>query len=83
MNQYYTYILFSPVYKKFYIGQTQNFSNRIAYHNSGRVKSTKAYLPWEKVLVLDKESRSAAMMLEKKLKNLNREKLLGFIEKYR
>jgi len=52
-------------------------------HNSGIVNSTKPYIPWEKILVLVKESRSGALILEKKLKNLNRVRLLAFIEKYK
>ncbi|PKR80735.1 hypothetical protein CW751_08160 [Brumimicrobium salinarum] len=43
MNQYCTYILFSPKFNKYYIGQTHNFENRISTHNSGKVKSTKHY----------------------------------------
>ena len=83
MASYFTYILYSPDFKKYYIGQTQNFDKRIITHNSGAVKSTKPYIPWDKVLIIPKDSRSAAMTLEKKLKNLNRSKILEFIEKYK
>ncbi|MEO9257189.1 MAG: GIY-YIG nuclease family protein [Crocinitomicaceae bacterium] len=83
MVNYCVYILFSPTHDKYYIGQTQDFAKRIVTHNSGMVKSTKPYLSWEKVLILEKETRSEAMILEKKLKNLNRVKLLEFIEKYK
>ncbi|WP_367182430.1 GIY-YIG nuclease family protein [Brumimicrobium sp.] len=83
MNQYCTYILFSPKFNKYYIGQTQNLENRISTHNSGKVKSTKHYLPWVKVLILEKNTRSEAIVLERKLKNLNRERLLEFIDRYK
>jgi len=83
MNQYCTYILFSPRFNKYYIGQTHHFKNRISTHNSGKVKSTKHYLPWIKVLTLEKSTRSEAIVLERKLKNLNRERLLEFIDKYK
>ena len=56
---------------------------RIARHNSGTERYTSVYKPWEKVLVIEKTSRSEAVILERKLKNLNRERLLQFIEKYK
>ena len=45
--------------------------------------STSPYVPWELILTIAKESRSEAMILEKKLKNLNSEDLIKFIIKYR
>ena len=79
---FYVYIIYSLDFDKFYIGQTQNFQERILRHNSGYEKATSPYVPWVKKCVLEKYSRSEAMVLEKKLKNLNRERLLMFIEKY-
>jgi len=45
-------------------------------------KSTAPFVPWEFVLKLSKPTRSEAMVLEKKLKNLNTEDLRKFISKY-
>jgi putative endonuclease len=45
-------------------------------------KATSPYIPWKIVCLIEKDSRSAAMILEKKLKNLNTEKLKNFILKY-
>jgi len=72
----------STIGKRFYIGQTQNIENRLNRHNSRLEKSTSAYVPWELVLTISKENRSASIILEKKLKNLNTEDLLKFIQKY-
>ena len=80
---FFTYILYSPKFDKFYIGQTNDFVDRLYRHNCGQVLSTKHFIPWEKVLVLEKETRKESMALEKKLKNINRKRLLDFIEKYR
>ena len=80
---YFVYNIYSVSHHKYYIGQTNNFDLRIARHNAGTEKYTSAYKPWEKVLVIEKSSRSEAMILECKLKNLNRERLLQFIEKYK
>ena len=79
---YYIYILYSESFDKYYIGQTSDVSQRLKRHNSDYVNYTKSYVPWILVLYIEKETRSEAMILERKLKNLNRKKLLIFIEKY-
>jgi putative endonuclease len=80
---FYVYILFSPSANRFYIGQTADFAERLARHNSGYEKSTAPYAPWELCLCLEKPTRSDAVKLERKIKNLNSEDLRAFIEKYR
>ncbi len=80
---YYVYILNSEGYNKYYIGSTQDISERLLRHNSGKERFTKKFIPWNLVLQMEKETRSEAYQLELKLKNLNREKLLKFIEKYK
>ena len=80
---YFVYIIYSPAHNKYYIGQTNNFDLRLIRHNSGTEKYTSLYKPWEKVLVIEKPTRSEAVILEGKLKNLNRERLIQFIEKYK
>ena len=42
---YFVYILKSLKDLKYYIGQTENFDNRLDQHNSGLVKSTKNRRP--------------------------------------
>jgi putative endonuclease len=79
---FYTYILYSESHNRFYIGQTSNIKDRLNRHNSGHEKSTKPFTPWKIIGHSEKNSRSEAMILEKKLKNLNSEDLLKFIDKY-
>ncbi|NOT50535.1 MAG: GIY-YIG nuclease family protein [Chitinophagaceae bacterium] len=79
---FFVYIIYSSESDKFYIGQTNDFTGRLERHNSGFEKSTSPYRPWVLKCLIQKENRSEAMILEKKLKNLNRIKLLQFIEKY-
>ena len=67
---------------RYYIGQTNNVILRLRRHNAGYEKSTKAYIPWEILLQINKDTRAEAMCLEKKLKNLNTKDLRKFIEKY-
>jgi putative endonuclease len=79
---YIVYILYSVSHDRFYIGQTSDFTDRLHRHNSGFEKSTAPYKPWILKLFIEKKSRDEAMILEKKLKNLNHERLVLFINKY-
>jgi putative endonuclease len=79
---YFVYILFSESHTRFYIGQTNDIEQRLDRHNGGYEKSTSPYKPWKLILFLEKQTRGEALILEKKLKNLNTENLKKFIEKY-
>ncbi len=76
---YYVYVLYSAEYDKIYIGQTNDIGIRIERHNSGKVKSTKAYIPWELVHYEKFATRSEAMKREKELKS---HKGRDYIRKY-
>jgi putative endonuclease len=82
-SMYFVYILYSQIGNRYYIGQTNNIEDRFFRHNNGYEKSTAPYKPWKLVLMLEKETRSEALILEKKIKNLNTKDLLKFIEKYK
>jgi putative endonuclease len=79
---FFVYIIHSEAHDKFYIGQTNDVEERIRRHNNGLEKFTSPYLPWLLKCVIEKSTRGDAMVLESKLKNLNRQKLLKFISKY-
>ncbi len=66
---YIVYILYSPSHKKTYTGQTDNINNRLALHNSGKVKSTKSYFPWTLIHSEYFSSRAEAMRREKWFKS--------------
>ena len=79
---FYVYIIYSAGFDKFYVGQTQDIENRISRHNAGIEKATKPYCPWEMKWCTIKSSSSEAIKLEMKLKNLSKERIKDFIEKY-
>ena len=79
---YYVYILYSPKFDKFYIGQTNDMANRLERHNNGYETYTSKFIPWVLKGFVLKESRNEALILEKKLKNLSKLRLIQFIEKY-
>ena len=66
---YYTYVIYSKIYDRIYIGQTSNLENRLTCHNSGKVRSTKHYVPWELVYSEQFTSRSDAMKRELEFKS--------------
>jgi putative endonuclease len=79
---FYVYILLSSITNRYYIGQTSNLEDRLLRHNSGYEKSSAPYAPWCLLLSLEKPTRSEAIILERKLKNLNTEDLEKFIAKH-
>ena len=80
---FYTYILYSEIHNRFYIGQTQDLDVRLERHNSGRVKSTSKYGPYILAWYMTFSSRSMAMERERKLKNLkSHKKLIAFMNRF-
>jgi putative endonuclease len=67
---YFTYILYSQSFDKFYYGQTNSFEDRLDSHNSGLVNSTKRYIPWELYAYKECADRKEAIKFERQLKNL-------------
>jgi putative endonuclease len=80
---YYVYILCSETNSSYYKGQTSNLAIRLQEHNAGKEIATRRYRPWKLVWYTVKNTRSEALELERKLKNItSRKRLQAFIEKY-
>jgi putative endonuclease len=79
---YIAYIIKSLKVNRYYIGSTENIERRLSYHNSGKVKSIKAYKPWMIVYTERFETKSEALKREKQIKSYKSgdafKKLLGF-----
>ena len=75
---YYVYILENKA-GKHYIGIASNADRRLSSHNSGKVRSTRPYKPWEIIYAEECDNRIAARKREINLKtNYNeREKILN------
>ena len=61
---YFVYILYSPKFVKTYVGQSDNITERLIKHNSGKVKSTKPYIPWVLIHSESFNPRAEAMKRE-------------------
>ena len=78
----FVYILYSKSLDIFYKGQTNDLSDRLNRHNLRQEKATRNGVPWTLLWSSDKPSRSEAVLLEQKLKNLSRKRLVEFILRY-
>ncbi|MCE1164283.1 MAG: GIY-YIG nuclease family protein [Bacteroidetes bacterium] len=79
---YSTYILISESTGKLYIGQTNNLNARISRHNSNKNFTTKNKGPWKLLYSKEFNTRSEAMVFEKKLKSIkNKEYIISKVER--
>lgn len=78
----YVYILHSENHDMYYVGATNDVKARLRRHNLGLENFTKKYKPWKLVWFTEKSNKAEAFKLEKKLKNLSRERKSKFIQKY-
>ncbi|MBI5541468.1 MAG: GIY-YIG nuclease family protein [Bacteroidia bacterium] len=69
--KHYTYILKSTLNGRHYYGSTCNLENRLKYHNSGKVKSTKAYKPWVIHYLEEYETKTEAIKREFYFKSID------------
>ncbi|MBK6365257.1 MAG: GIY-YIG nuclease family protein [Saprospiraceae bacterium] len=76
MEKFFVYILYSKLFNRVYIGQTNNLEKRIHLHNSGHVPSTKPYLPWQKIYHEELPSRIEAVLSEKTWKKSHKRRLI-------
>ncbi|GHM99811.1 hypothetical protein WSM22_13010 [Cytophagales bacterium WSM2-2] len=84
MTGFFVYILISSRDSSFYIGQTNNLDDRLKRHNSGHEKYTRNKGPWNIFWYTKVPSRSEAMKLERKLKNVkSRARIIAFVEQNR
>ncbi len=73
---YFVYIIRSEKNGDIYVGSTSDISKRIARHNAGGVKSTKAYRPWRLLESTEYSSRSEAVRMELYLKTGQQKEML-------
>ena len=65
---FYTYILESKRFKRFYIGYTDDLKRRVKEHNDGKSISTKPYIPWVLIYYEACLNKKDAIRREKYLK---------------
>ncbi|MFA6588382.1 MAG: GIY-YIG nuclease family protein [Patescibacteria group bacterium] len=70
------YIIKSLKVKRYYVGVAEDVSDRIAQHNQGKVRSTKAFTPYKLIHTESFQTLSQARAQESKIKRS------GHIERY-
>jgi putative endonuclease len=82
MSKYFVYCLYSDLFDRLYIGQTDNIERRFKQHCDGKVISTRRYLPYRMIYFEEVPDRASAFRREKELKVSSRRKYLRtFIDK--
>ena len=76
---YWTYILYSKMIDKFYIGHTGNLDLRLQRHNQGWSRSTKSGIPWEIVYFELFKDKSDAIKRELAIKRKKSRKYISEI----
>jgi len=67
---YVVYVLKSLVTGRNYYGHTGDLPKRLKDHNSGKVRSTKAYKPWKVIYTEEYATKSEAYQRELFLKSI-------------
>ena len=73
---FYVYFLKSLRNNDLYIGSTENLEKRVMLHNSGKVRSTQFYRPWQLLGQEIYNTRSEAAQRERFLKSHQQRELL-------
>ncbi|MFI5196084.1 MAG: GIY-YIG nuclease family protein [Chitinophagales bacterium] len=66
---FFVYVIRSNVNGHFYVGMTENVADRLARHNRGENKLTKAHRPWELFFFESYDTRGEARKREVYLKS--------------
>jgi len=66
---FFVYILQSQSTGRFYIGQTKNLQERVAYHNANYSRALKNRGPWKLVYQEEYDTRSEAVRRERQIKS--------------
>jgi putative endonuclease len=69
---FFTYILYSKKYDRYYIGHCEDKIARLKRHNNKSVTSTKHFVPWEMVYNEKFNTRSEAASREKEIRKKSR-----------
>ena len=73
---HYTYILYSAILTKYYVGHTSDLKEREARHNRGGIKFTSKGRPWLLVYSEEFETKAAAHKREREIKKWKSRKMI-------
>ena len=79
---FYVYVLKSQIFDRHYIGSCENLDVRLKRHNAGKVRSSKAYRPYQVIYSEAYDTRSQALKREKFFKTIDGYNFLKSIDIY-
>ena len=77
--KYYTYIIYSKEYDKYYKGYTSQLLQRLEQHNNKESRYTSKFAPWKLVYFEEFENKTEAIKRERSLKKYSKEQLITLI----
>ncbi|MBK8496346.1 MAG: GIY-YIG nuclease family protein [Chitinophagaceae bacterium] len=77
---YFVYIIESEKSGIFYKGSTSDYNKRLSQHNEGTNDYTRSKGPWKLIFVREFDSKSEALIEEKRLKKCNKTYLQWLIK---
>lgn len=79
---YYCYIIYSPSLNKFYVGQTQDFTQRLQMHNAGLSRFTSRAKDWKLDLLIPCNDKAQALKIERHIKSMKSIKYIRDLKRY-
>ena len=79
--QFYTYILYSTIFDRYYVGHCEDMLARLSRHNGKMVPSTKAYVPWQLMYTKSFSTRAEASAREHEIKKKKSRKYVELLIK--
>lgn len=76
---YYTYIIYSEIADRYYIGYTSDLEDRLRHHNTGGTKSTKRGIPWKIVYQEEHDTKYDAIIREHEIKKKKSRKHIKYL----
>ena len=72
---HFVYIIYSPIYDKFYKGYSLDPVQRLIQHNNKESRYTRQFTPWELVFVQSYNKKSEALKREISLKKYSKSQI--------
>ncbi|MES1181895.1 MAG: GIY-YIG nuclease family protein [Flavobacterium sp.] len=77
---FYVYIIQSQKDNSFYKGFSEDPYQRLLQHNNGESQYTSSKIPWVLVCILEFDSKTEALVKERKLKKYSNSSLIALIQ---
>jgi putative endonuclease len=83
-KMYFVYVIQSEIDNSFYVGHTQDLAKRLEFHNDPTLNLgvTRYKMPWRYFFVLETNTKTTAIKIEKHIKQMKSRVYITNLEKY-